>query len=104
MVFAELRFAMHEQGDIEGLSECIAQAVQEHLTKSNINFTWPQIDGLIHPILRIEAFLEEADANNTADESRSGRVASVCQHMLLVDLSPHSSSALVLLPDAEKEM
>ncbi|CBY00615.1 hypothetical protein IAQ61_011526 [Plenodomus lingam] len=67
---------MHELGDVEGLSECIGRAVQEHLARSNISTAWPHIDGLSHPILRIEAFLEEGDSNNTVGKSRSGRVAS----------------------------
>lgn len=70
---------MNNIEDIEGLSECIGRAVQEHLAKSNLNIAWPQIDGLNHPILRIEAFLEEAGSSNVV-RPRMGRVASVCTH------------------------
>lgn len=69
--------------DIEGLSECISRAIQEHLAKSNIDVTWPQLDSLNHPVLRIEAFLEEA-SNDHATRARSERIASVrldgCYH------------------------
>ncbi|EMD60381.1 hypothetical protein COCSADRAFT_174666 [Bipolaris sorokiniana ND90Pr] len=63
--------------DVEGLSECISRAIQEHLSKSNINVAWPQLDNLNHPILRVEAFLEEAGNDNGA-RARSERIASVC--------------------------
>jgi hypothetical protein len=46
--------------DIDGLSECIGRAIQDHLAKSNINIAWPQIDRLDHPVLRVEAILEDA--------------------------------------------
>jgi ATP-dependent RNA helicase DDX49/DBP8 len=62
---------------IEGLSECIGQAIQDHLAKSNINIAWPQIDSLNHPILRFEAFIEDAGPASAA-APRSARVASVC--------------------------
>ncbi|KAF1938567.1 DEAD-domain-containing protein [Clathrospora elynae] len=61
--------------DIEGLSECIGRAIQEHLAKSNIKLTWPQLGGLNHPIIRFEAFLEDAGPNNAAIP-RSERIAS----------------------------
>jgi ATP-dependent RNA helicase DDX49/DBP8 len=61
---------------IEGLSECIGQAIQEHLRRSNINITWPQIDALNHPVLRFEAFIEDAGQSSVAVQ-RSERVASV---------------------------
>ncbi|KAH8707615.1 hypothetical protein GQ44DRAFT_743255 [Phaeosphaeriaceae sp. PMI808] len=60
---------------IEGLSDCISRAIQEHLAKSNINDAWPQIDNLNRPILRIEAFLEDAGSNNTVVQ-HSQRVVS----------------------------
>lgn len=62
---------------VEGLSECISRAIQEHLERSNINVTWPHVDELSHPVLRVEAFLEEAGASNAARQ-HSKRVASVC--------------------------
>jgi ATP-dependent RNA helicase DDX49/DBP8 len=62
--------------DVEGLSECIGRAIQEHLERSNINIAWPQIESLVRPILRVEAFLEDAGQEN-ASASRSERVASV---------------------------
>jgi ATP-dependent RNA helicase DDX49/DBP8 len=61
---------------IEGLSECIERAIQEHLARSNLNITWPQVDELNHPVLRFEAFLEEAGTHDTT-KARSERVASV---------------------------
>lgn len=61
---------------IEGLSEVIGRAIQEHLERSNINVAWPQIDGLVRPILRVEAFLEDAGPANISSP-RSERVASV---------------------------
>lgn len=62
--------------NVEGLSECIGRAIQEHLKSSNINIAWPQIESLVRPILRVEAFLEDAGQEN-ASASRSERVASV---------------------------
>jgi ATP-dependent RNA helicase DDX49/DBP8 len=59
--------------NVEGLSEVIGRAIQEHLEKSNINIAWPQLDGLVRPILRVEAFLEDASRSS----SRSEKVASV---------------------------
>jgi hypothetical protein len=66
---------MNALDGIEGLSECISQAIQEHLERSNI--AWPQIDALNHPILRFEAFIEDA-GQSSATVQRSERVASVC--------------------------
>lgn len=59
---------------IDGLSEVISKAIQEHLANSNL--AWPQIDGLDHPILRVEAFIEDA-APTCAIVPRTGRIASV---------------------------
>lgn len=67
--------------DIEGLSEVIGRAIQEHLEQSNINVAWPQIDGLVRPILRVEAFLEDAGPDNVSSP-RSERVASVSKYCL----------------------
>ncbi|KAJ4337447.1 putative RNA helicase [Ascochyta clinopodiicola] len=61
--------------NVEGLSEVIGRAIQEHLERSNINVDWPQIDGLVRPILRVEAFLEDAGPGNTLSP-RSEKVAS----------------------------
>jgi hypothetical protein len=66
---------------IEGLSECIGQAIQDHLAKSNINIAWPHIDSLNHPILRVEAYIEDAGPASAA-APHSARVASVCFHPL----------------------
>lgn len=63
-------------GDVEGLSEVIGRAIQEHLERSNINVAWPQIDGLIRPRLRVDAFLEDAGTDDVSSP-RSRRVASV---------------------------
>ena len=63
--------------DIEGLSECISRVIQEHIAKSNIDGIWPQLDSLNHPVLRIEAFLEEAGNNDNVARARSERIASV---------------------------
>lgn len=63
--------------DVEGLSECIGRAIQEHFAKSNIGVAWPQLDSLTRPILRVEAFLEDAGTDN-AVRARSERIASVC--------------------------
>lgn len=62
--------------DVEGLSEVIGRAIQEHLERSNINIAWPQIDSLVRPILRVEAFLEDAGPRSISSP-RSERVASV---------------------------
>jgi hypothetical protein len=67
---------MNALEDIEGLSECIGRAIQEHLAKSNVIGAWPQIDNLNHPILRFEAFIEDAGALSSA-ASQSKKVASV---------------------------
>jgi ATP-dependent RNA helicase DDX49/DBP8 len=61
---------------IEGLSECIDRAIQEHLAKRNISIAWPQIDSLNRPVLRFEAFIEDAGPASAA-VPRSERVASV---------------------------
>jgi len=74
---------------IEGLSECIGRAIQEHLAKSNINLAWPQIDSLSHPVLRVEAFIEDAGTTNVP-VVRSERVASVCLPFLLHVEMAHS--------------
>ena len=65
---------MMQSVDVSGLEECIAQAIQEHLTKANVE--WPQLAGLDRPILRVEAFLEDAGTHSNA--FRSKRIASVC--------------------------
>jgi hypothetical protein len=56
--------------EIDRLSECIVRAIQDHLANSNIE--WSHID---HPILRVEAFLE--DTNGNSSMPRSQRIASV---------------------------
>jgi ATP-dependent RNA helicase DDX49/DBP8 len=62
----------------EGLSECIGRAIQEHLAKSDINNAWRQIDSLDHPILRFEAYIEDAGTVSVGTAaSRSEMVASV---------------------------
>lgn len=66
--------------DVEGLSEVIGRAIQEHLERSNINIAWPQIDNLVRPILRVEAFLEDAGQGNILSP-RSERVASVSTYL-----------------------
>lgn len=58
-------YNMNALEDVEGLSECIGRAIQEHLAKSDINIAWPQIERLNHPILRFEAFLEDAGPSST---------------------------------------
>lgn len=68
---------------INGLSECIGRAIQEHLRSSNINIEWPHIDSLTHPVLRIEAFLEDKDETQSEKPKRSERVALVYTAALL---------------------
>lgn len=72
---------MNALDGIEGLSECIGRAIQEHLAKSNINLTWPQIDRLDHPVLRFEAFIEDAGSVSAA-VLRPEKVASVCSFLV----------------------
>lgn len=67
---------MESLGNVEGLSEVIGRAIQEHFERSNINVEWPQIDGLVRPILRVEAYLEDAGPSSSLSP-RSERVASV---------------------------
>ncbi|RMZ69934.1 atp-dependent rna helicase dbp8 [Pyrenophora seminiperda CCB06] len=68
---------MNPLQDIDGLSECIGRAIQEHLARSNINLAWPQLDSLSHPILRIEAFLEDGSTGHVgATRVPSERIAS----------------------------
>ncbi|CAA9958981.1 SET domain containing protein [Pyrenophora teres f. maculata] len=63
--------------DVHGLSECIGRAIQEHLARSNINLAWPQLDNLTHPILRVEAFLEDGStAHAGVTRVPSERIAS----------------------------
>ncbi|ORY14886.1 hypothetical protein BCR34DRAFT_598798 [Clohesyomyces aquaticus] len=79
---------------IDGLSECIAQAIQGHLAKSNLE--WPE--NLIHPMLRVEAFLEdglEADRSN----SRSERIASRTLDLTGFVTPAPSRSPTVLAPE-----
>lgn len=76
--------------NVEGLSEVIGRAIQEHLERSNINVAWPQIDGLVRPILRVEAFLEEAGQGSTLSP-RSERVASVSNPCLHFQQPQHIS-------------
>jgi hypothetical protein len=64
---------------VEGLSECIGRAIQEHLEGSNINLAWPQIETLVRPILRVEAFLEDAGPENASSQ----KVASVSDFPVL---------------------
>ncbi|KAH7070425.1 hypothetical protein BKA63DRAFT_475651 [Paraphoma chrysanthemicola] len=68
---------MNALDGIDGLSECIGKAIQEHLAKSNINIAWPQIDHLDRPVLRFEAYIEDAGQSSTATRPRSERIASV---------------------------
>ncbi|KAF2628087.1 DEAD-domain-containing protein [Macroventuria anomochaeta] len=74
--YSSNRNTMATLNDVEGLSEVIGRAIQEHLERSNINVAWPQIDGLVRPILRVEAFLEDAGPGSPSSQ-RSERVASV---------------------------
>lgn len=69
---------MNALDGIDGLSECIGRAIQEHLAKSNINIAWPQIDSLDRPVLRFEAFIEDAGQSSNATRPRSEKIASVC--------------------------
>ncbi|KAL7772541.1 hypothetical protein CFE70_002500 [Pyrenophora teres f. teres 0-1] len=63
--------------DVHGLSECIGRAIQEHLARSKINLAWPQLDNLTHPILRVEAFLEDGStAHAGVTRVPSERIAS----------------------------
>lgn len=62
--------------NVDGLSECIGRAIQDHLARSNINLAWPQLDSLRRPVLRIEAFLEDGRPTN-GSRPRSNKVASV---------------------------
>ena len=62
--------------EIEGLSECIGRAIQEHLAKANIEWPWPHLSNLDQPILRVEAYLE--DKVDGVSLPRSERIASVC--------------------------
>jgi len=69
---------MNALQDVDGLSECIGRAIQEHLARSNTNQAWPQLDNLSHPILRIEAFLEDGSTSHAgATRAPSERIASV---------------------------
>lgn len=65
---------------IDGISECIVRAIQEHLANSNISIEWSQKEKLICPVLRVEVFLENTqDGQDNAKTSRcSKRIVSVC--------------------------
>jgi hypothetical protein len=67
---------MNALQDIDGLSECIGRAIHEHLAKRNINIAWPQLESLNHPVLRVEAFLEDAGPKHDS-RARSEKIASV---------------------------
>ncbi|PVH96778.1 SET domain-containing protein [Periconia macrospinosa] len=57
---------------IDALEECIARAIRNHLSGETLD--WPQLVGLDRPVLRVEAFLE--DAGQGVGSSRARRVAS----------------------------
>ncbi|CAI6333056.1 unnamed protein product [Periconia digitata] len=61
-----------DPGKIDALEECIARAIQEHLAAGTLD--WPQLAGLDHPVLRVEAFLE--DAGHSAGSTQTKKVAS----------------------------
>jgi hypothetical protein len=75
-VYVSEPIQMNGLQDVDGLSACIGRAIQEHLAKSNISIAWPQLDSLTHPVLRVEAFLEDAGPN-TETRAKSERIASV---------------------------
>lgn len=74
---------MNALNNIEGLEECIGRAIQGYFAKSDIQMAWPQIDGLARPVIRFEAFLEDASPGN-AIRRRSDRIASVRSLLYLV--------------------
>jgi hypothetical protein len=56
------------------LSECINRAIQDYLTKTNV--AWPsQVE---HPVLRVEAFIEDDAHEQMSPPLRSLQIASVC--------------------------
>jgi ATP-dependent RNA helicase DDX49/DBP8 len=65
---------MDHFGHFDGLSECIGRAIREHLLKANID--WPK--EFTHPVLRVEAFLEDEGHGQKSISSRTSRIASVC--------------------------
>jgi len=74
-----------DPAEVDGLSECIGRAIQEHLAKANVGWPWPQLSNLNHPILRVEAYLE--DKNDGINISWSERIASVCTAYAGVDVT-----------------
>ncbi|KAF2637272.1 DEAD-domain-containing protein [Massarina eburnea CBS 473.64] len=54
--------------EIAGLEECIDRAIQEHL--ANPNLKWSQLSGLNRPVLRVEAFLEDAGQGDISSHSK----------------------------------
>ncbi|KAF2183216.1 DEAD-domain-containing protein [Zopfia rhizophila CBS 207.26] len=81
---------------IEGLSECIARAIQEHLSKSYVQ--WPFAGNLNHPILRVEAFLEDGDRSN-ASNAPPERIASMSRTLDLTGIiTPAQSRSPTINP------
>ncbi|KAF2738701.1 DEAD-domain-containing protein [Polyplosphaeria fusca] len=64
---------------IDGLSECIARAIQEHLAKSKIE--WSGAGNFCRPIVRFEAFLEDASLDRTSSRS-SAKIASTLANVV----------------------
>jgi hypothetical protein len=57
----------------DGLSECISRAIQEHLVKSNIDWSHE----FTHCSLRVEVFLEDEGHRQGNVSPRSSRITSV---------------------------
>ncbi|KAF2267809.1 SET domain-containing protein [Lojkania enalia] len=86
---------------IDGLSECIVRAVQEHIEKTNIE--WPFVNNLTRPILRVEAFLEDGD-HDLAPRRRSERIASQTLELTELMTPSSSQSPATIVPDSNSEV
>lgn len=64
-------------GQFDELSKAIARTIEQHIERSKANVGWPQ--DLKHPILRVDAFLEDhgPDQDQENTPSRPLQVASV---------------------------
>jgi hypothetical protein len=68
---------MDSTGQSDELIKAIARTIEEHISRSKSGAGWPQ--GLKHPILRLDAFLEEQGSDQDQEDtlSRPFQVGSV---------------------------
>jgi hypothetical protein len=80
------------------LIKAIARTIEEHISRSKNGPGWPQ--GLKHPILRLDAFLEDqaSDQDQEGTPSRPFQVASVRTFGFSLASSVTSSNTSQIIP------